>query len=88
MSNLTLADMASRTMASKRKNWIKSAVPKEHRGVFKAKAERAGKSTAEFAKEHAGDSGKTGTQARLAETLMGMHKRKSKMYSHPSSSKE
>lgn len=57
-----------------KKKWIQAAIPKSHRGVFKAKAEAAGKSTAEFAKEHEHDSGKTGSQARLAETLMGMHK--------------
>lgn len=59
------------------KNWIKAAVPKSHRGTFRKKAERAGKSTAEFAREHAGDSGKLGAQARLAENLMGLsHKKK------------
>lgn len=61
----------------KKKRWIKAAVSNAH-GQFRAKAEAAGESTKEFASEHAGDSGKTGKQARLAETLMGMHhKRKS-----------
>lgn len=55
------------------KNWIKSATAGAH-GQFKAKAERAGKSTAAFASEHSGDSGKLGKQARLAEALMSMHK--------------
>lgn len=56
--------------------WIKGAI--KHPGAFKAKAERAGKSTAAFAREHAGDSGTLGKQARLAQTLMGMkHKSKS-----------
>lgn len=69
-----------------KKNWIKKAVPKGRRGVFKAKAERAGETTREFAKEHSGSSGTLGKEARLAQNLMGM-KRKSKMYSHPSSQK-
>jgi len=53
-------------------NWIAGAVSK-HKGVFRKKAERAGKSTSEFAKEHDGDSGTLGHEARLAETLIGMH---------------
>lgn len=65
------------------KKWIKSATANAH-GQFKSKAEAAGKSTSEFAKEHENDSGKTGKQARLDETLMGMnhsHKDKaSKLY--------
>lgn len=56
----------------KPKKWIKSATAGAH-GQFKAKAEAAGKTTREFAAEHSGDSDKTGKQARLAETLMGMH---------------
>jgi hypothetical protein len=56
------------------KHWIKGAI--KHPGVFKAAAERAGKTTAEFAHEHEGDSGTLGARARLAETLMGMRKRK------------
>lgn len=63
-------------MAKSRK-WIKKATANAH-GQFAAKAKRAGKSTREFAREHAGDSGKTGKQARLAETLMGMNKGKSR----------
>lgn len=55
----------------RKKKWIKGAI--EHPGAFKAKAEAAGKTTREFASEHASDSGKTGAQARLAETLMGMN---------------
>lgn len=55
----------------KKKKWIKQAI--EHPGAFKEKAEHAGKSTAAYAHEHEGDSGKTGKQARLAETLMKMH---------------
>lgn len=56
------------------KKWIKSAI--KHPGVFKAKAEAAGKTTREYASEHAGDSGTLGKEARLATTLMGMHKGK------------
>jgi hypothetical protein len=58
------------------KKWIKGAV--EHPGAFRAKAEAAGKSTAEFAKEHEDSPGTLGKQARLAETLMHMtHKPRS-----------
>ena len=56
---------------AKSKKWISGAIKRP--GAFRAKAERAGKSTREFAAEHAGDSGRLGKQARLAETLMGMH---------------
>lgn len=66
----------------KKKKWIKSATKGAH-GQFRKKAEAAGETTREFAKEHEHDSGKTGSQARLAETLMGMPKKK--MYSHPRS---
>lgn len=86
MPLVNMLDMASRTMDGKKKNWIKKAVPKEHRGVFKEKAERAGMSTREFARKHESDSGTLGKEARLADNLMGMGKRKkSKMYSHSSS---
>lgn len=77
----TLID-ASRMSERKPKKWISKAVPKSHEGRFAAKAKAAGKTTRSFAKEHEGDSGKTGAQARLAETLMGMHKPK-----HPGRSK-
>ncbi len=60
-----------------KKKWIKEATENAH-GQFKAKAEKAGKTTKEFATEHEHDSGKTGKQARLAETLMGMHHKKNK----------
>lgn len=52
------------------RNWVKKAI--QHPGAFRAKAEKAGETTRAFAREHAGDSGKTGKQARLAETLMNM----------------
>lgn len=56
-------------------NWIAGATS-HARGQFAAKAKRAGKSTAAFArsKEHA--PGKLGREARLAETLSHMKRRK------------
>lgn len=68
---------------AKKKKWIKSAVPESHKGDFKAKAEAAGESTREFAKGHEDSAGKTGKQARLAMTLMNMHRKK--LYTHPRS---
>lgn len=62
-------------MAEKKK-WIKKAIKPENKGKFKEEAEKAGKSTAQFAKEHEGDSSKLGKQARLAETLMKLRKSK------------
>ena len=58
-------------MAEKRK-WIKGATANAH-GQFRKKAEAAGETTREYAAEKADAPGKTGKQARLAETLMGMH---------------
>ena len=55
------------------KKWIKQAINPEHKGEFAAKAKAEGKSTAEYAKEKENAPGKTGKQARLATTLMGMH---------------
>lgn len=49
---------------------VKSGIDKRGtKGVFRWAAERAGKSTAEFANEHAGDSGKLGRRARLAKAF-------------------
>lgn len=62
-----------------KKKWMQKATENSH-GQFRAKAEKAGESTAKFASDHAGDSGKLGKQARLARTLMGARKMKSKMY--------
>lgn len=59
-----------------KKKWIKSAI--KHPGSFKAAAERAGKSTSAFATEHEHDSGTIGKRARLAKTLMSMHKKRYK----------
>ena len=58
-------------MAGKKK-WIKGATANAH-GQFAAKAKKAGESTAAFAAEKADAPGKLGKQARLAQTLMGMH---------------
>ena len=75
-------------MAGKKK-WIQKATAHSH-GQFRAKAERAGESTHQFAEEHKGGSGKTGKQARLALALMGASghtgkKRKHRLYDHPKS---
>lgn len=59
------------------KNWIAGATANAH-GQFRAKAEKAGMSTAAYARKEEDASGKTGKQARLAETLMGLRKGKSK----------
>lgn len=56
------------------KNWIKGAI--KHPGALTAKAKAAGESTQQFAKQHAGDKGTTGKQARLAMTLSKMNKKK------------
>jgi len=53
-------------------HWIKGAI--SHPGSFRALAKKHGKSTHEEAEEDKGKSGKTGKRARLALTLMGMHK--------------
>ena len=73
-------------MAKKPKKWISKAIPKSHEGRFAAKAKAAGETTREYAAEKASAPGKLGKQARLAETLMGMHHgKKSKLYDHPRS---
>lgn len=54
------------------KDWIKGAI--KHPGAFKAKAQRAGMSTAAYAAKMKDAPGTTGRQARLAQTLMGMKK--------------
>lgn len=59
------------------KHWIDNATSNSH-GQFAAKAKSAGMSTAAFAKKEDGAPGKLGKQARLAETLMGLHKKKKK----------
>ena len=82
MSSLTVADLASRTKPMA-KRWVQKATS-EHKGAFKAKAERAGETTREYAAEKKDAPGKLGKEARLATTLMGMHK-KAPIYKHPRS---
>ena len=58
-------------------HWIAGAIRPSKKGVFKAKAQSAGKTTHAFAEEKKGASGALGKEARLALTLMGMnHKKK------------
>lgn len=65
-------------MARKPKKWIASSTENAH-GQFKARAEKAGMTTRAFAAKESGAPGKLGKQARLAETLMGMHKKRASM---------
>lgn len=61
-----------------KKMFIQKATENAH-GQFKAKAEAAGMSTKEYAENHKHDTDKTGKQARLALTLMGLsHKKETK----------
>jgi hypothetical protein len=69
----SLIDAASRSGPVAKKKWIQAAIPESHKGVFKAKAKAAGESTRAFAEEKKDAPGKTGAQARLALTLMGLH---------------
>jgi hypothetical protein len=50
-------------------NWMKGAVKPSHKGLFRKKAERAGMSTAAYARKEAAAPGKLGREARLAETF-------------------
>lgn len=76
-------------MEPKKKNWVKKAIPAARKGVFKEKAQAAGETTREYATEKMNAPGGLGKEARVATTLMGMsHKKKSKMYTHPSSNKD
>lgn len=59
----------------KSKNFIKKAVG-NNKGVFSAKAKKAGMSTAAFATEKSDAPGRLGKEARLAKTLMGLRKKK------------
>lgn len=61
-------------MAGKDPNWIEHAHLKK--GAFGKKASAAGESTSQFAKQKASAPGKTGAQARLATTLMGLNSAK------------
>ncbi len=55
-------------------NWIQKAVSKG-KGAFKAKAEKAGKSTMAYARAKASAPGKLGKEARLATTLSKLRKK-------------
>jgi hypothetical protein len=50
-------------------HWMQKAVIPSHKGLFSAKAKRAGVSTKEYAKEKATAPGTLGKEARLAETF-------------------
>ena len=52
-----------------KKNWMKSAVPKSHKGKFGAKAKAAGMSTAAYAQKEKHAPGTLGREARLAITF-------------------
>lgn len=80
MASPTLVDMVSRSSSvAKKKRWIQKAHLKE--GAFTKKAEAAGESVREYAAKEKDAPGKTGKQARLAQTFEGMrHKRASKLY--------
>jgi hypothetical protein len=56
-----------------KKGWIADAIKRP--GAFSAKAKKAGKSTSEYARAHAADSGRLGRQARLAITLSKMRRK-------------
>ena len=57
------------------KHWIDKATSNSH-GQFAAKAKEAGMSTAAYARKEEHAPGKLGKQARLAEALMGLHKKR------------
>lgn len=60
-----------------KKRWVKKSLEDVKGHPFAEKAHAAGKTTRQFATEKAAAPGKLGAEARLATTLMGMHKRKS-----------
>jgi hypothetical protein len=53
-------------------HWISGAI--KHHGVFRAAAKNSGMSTEAFARKHEHASGVLGHRARLALTLMHLHK--------------
>ena len=71
---------------AKKKKWIKEATSGAH-GQFASKAKAAGETTRQFAAEKSDAPGKLGKEARLAQNLMGLAKRK-KLYDHPRSKKD
>lgn len=62
----------------KRKRWVQGATENAH-GQFRRKAEAAGETTREFAKEKENAPGLLGRQARLAENLMALPHGKKRM---------
>lgn len=56
-------------MSSSDPHWMEKATANSH-GQFAAKAKKAGMSTGAYASKESGAKGKTGKQARLAQTLM------------------
>jgi hypothetical protein len=81
---LTLADLANKPMAGN-KNWIKKGAS-EHPGLFAEKAERAGESTKEYAREKKHAGGKLGKEANFALNAMKAgKKRKHRLYDNPKS---
>lgn len=75
----------SRKTSPINKDWIKGAIKRP--GAFRKKAEEAGMSTKAFADKVIANkedySARTGKQAELAETLMGMSRHKSGHYENP-----
>lgn len=58
---------------AKAKHFIQGAI--KHPGALTKQAKAAGMSPMAFARAHQHDSGTTGKRARLAITLVGMHKK-------------
>ncbi len=56
-------------MTDSSSTWMQSAVIPSHKGLFGAKAKKAGMSTAKYAQEKKGASGTLGKEARLAQTF-------------------
>lgn len=54
---------------AKSSNWMKSAVIPSHKGLFSAKAKKAGMSTKQYAAKKASAGGTLGKEARLAQTF-------------------
>lgn len=72
-----MACRSAREMAKGGKaNWMADAVKPSKKGVFAAKAKRAGKSTSAYAKEKASAPGTLGKEARLAQTFAKMRPKK------------
>lgn len=79
MASLTLADMASRSMA--KKNWIKKGAS-EHPGLFAKKAKAAGETTRAYAEKEKHAPGKLGKEARFALNAMGAAKKAHRLSDH------